>query len=324
MTATLQPVRIPKHEMSHEDWLAARRTGIGASEIAAACGLSPYQTPFGLWEIKTGRQPEPDLSENEAVELGNELEETVARLYTKRTGRKTRRSNFILRHPDHEWMLCNLDRVIVAEDGGEPEILECKTAGHWAAQSEQWGEEEDACPEQYLVQVQQQLAVTGRKRGFVAVLFEGQRFRIYTVERNEEIIGAITRIGAQFWDCVKNDTPPPAIDVDDAKKKWPFAVAEKVVEADNDALALYREVVDLKTEIKEREEKLTRVQGRLCDFMGDAELLQCLGKQLATWKQIDGKRFSEKMHAAEAPDCHTKFTVPSVYRRFMPNMKVSK
>ncbi|MCB1614397.1 MAG: YqaJ viral recombinase family protein, partial [Pseudomonadales bacterium] len=41
--------------MSREDWLDVRRRGIGASEAAAACGISPYQSPLELWLIKTGR-----------------------------------------------------------------------------------------------------------------------------------------------------------------------------------------------------------------------------------------------------------------------------
>ena len=29
-------------ELTHQDWLAVRNTGIGGSDAAAACGLNPY------------------------------------------------------------------------------------------------------------------------------------------------------------------------------------------------------------------------------------------------------------------------------------------
>lgn len=318
------PARIPKGEMTHEQWLQARGQGIGSSDMATVVGLNPYRTRYDLWLEKTGQKAPEDLSDNAAVYFGNVLEDVVAQEFARRTGRKVRRDNFIRRHPDHPWMLANLDRQIVAEDGGEPEILECKTAGFWAAQGEEWGDDgTDLVPERYLIQVQHQLAVTGRKRAFLAALIAGNDFRRYEISRNEPIIASLIRIGAEFWNCVVNDVPPPAENAEDAKQKFPFSVADKAVEADNEALALFRELVDLKTTIKGAEEELSRVQGRLCDFIGDAETLVCLGKKLASWKQIDGERFDEKTHAAECPDCHTKFKRPSVYRRFLPNLKAS-
>lgn len=43
------------HFEDRETWLAGR-VGLGASDAAAVCGLSKWQTPLGLWEIKTGRK----------------------------------------------------------------------------------------------------------------------------------------------------------------------------------------------------------------------------------------------------------------------------
>jgi predicted phage-related endonuclease len=42
--------------MPREDWLAARKYGIGSSDAAAAVGLNPYQSPLELWMQKTGRE----------------------------------------------------------------------------------------------------------------------------------------------------------------------------------------------------------------------------------------------------------------------------
>ena len=42
---------------SHEDWLKEREYGVGASEVGAILGLSPYETPFSLWLKKTKQVP---------------------------------------------------------------------------------------------------------------------------------------------------------------------------------------------------------------------------------------------------------------------------
>ncbi|CAG9257981.1 hypothetical protein BDI4_570036 [Burkholderia diffusa] len=42
-------------DLSRDDWLAVRRTGIGGSDAASAVGLNPYMSALELWLDKTGR-----------------------------------------------------------------------------------------------------------------------------------------------------------------------------------------------------------------------------------------------------------------------------
>jgi putative phage-type endonuclease len=108
--------------MSRDDWLRIRRNGIGASDADAAIGLSPYQSPLELWMVETGQdatlpKPDPD-DQGSPVYWGNVLEPIVAEHYSKRTGRKVRRVNSVLQHPDPNkaWMLANLDYAVVWDD----------------------------------------------------------------------------------------------------------------------------------------------------------------------------------------------------------------
>lgn len=48
---------VKTQELTRDDWLAVRRTGIGSSDAAAAVGLNPYMSPLELWLDKTGRAP---------------------------------------------------------------------------------------------------------------------------------------------------------------------------------------------------------------------------------------------------------------------------
>ncbi|MBB2775753.1 UNVERIFIED_ORG: putative phage-type endonuclease [Comamonas terrigena] len=104
-------------DMEREDWLEVRRTGIGSSDAAAAIGLNPYQSQLELWMQKTGKAdllPTVDRSDDSSPMFwGTLLEPIVAAHYTKRTGNKVRRVNAVLQHPEHPWMLANVDREVV-------------------------------------------------------------------------------------------------------------------------------------------------------------------------------------------------------------------
>lgn len=50
-------------ELSRQDWLEVRKSGIGGSDAAAAVGLNPFKSQTELWLEKTGRGadlPKPD------------------------------------------------------------------------------------------------------------------------------------------------------------------------------------------------------------------------------------------------------------------------
>lgn len=202
-------------DLPRDDWLAIRKQGIGSSDAAAAVGLNPYQSPLELWLVKTHRDgglPKVDPNdETSPMYWGTLLEHIVAAHYTKRTGNKVRRINAILQHPDPDkaWMLANIDREVIGAD--DVQILECKTAGINGARL--W---RDGVPEYVQIQVQHQLAVTGKAAADVAVLLGGQELRIHRIERDEALIARLVELERQFWRYVETDTPPPADGSDSA------------------------------------------------------------------------------------------------------------
>jgi putative phage-type endonuclease len=287
-------LRTSTADLSHEEWLELRQLGVGGSDAAAVLGLSPYKTNFALWEEKTGLRAPEDLSDNEAVHWGNVLEEPVAQEFARRTGRKVRRVNAMLRHPEHPFMLANIDREIVAEDGGKPEILECKTAGHWAANSEQWGPTDtDLVPAPYLVQTMHYLAVTGRDRARIAALIGGQELRLYTVERNEDLIAALIEREREFWHAVETRTAPAIIDLADAKRAFPISV-----EGEIDCFGrsdVFDAVLDLREQKrlhKAADDQIKTLQGIIAGFMGERSTLTRLGDRLLTWKTQSRKGYT--------------------------------
>src|SRR5215469_14323159 len=88
-----------------------RRTGIGGSDAAAALGLSPWQTPYDLWEQKTGRAP--PIEQTEPMLWGHLLEDIVRREYARRTGLEARPVAEMIRHPHRSWMFAHLDGEVL-------------------------------------------------------------------------------------------------------------------------------------------------------------------------------------------------------------------
>lgn len=193
-------------DLSRAQWLDVRKGGIGSSDAAAAVGLHPYKSPLQLWMEKTGREhllPQVDPDDpTSPMYWGTLLEPIVAAHYTRRTGLRVRRINAVLQHPEHPWMLANIDREVI----GSPQVqlLECKTAGYHGARS--W---EDGVPEYVQLQVMHQLAVTGKPAADVAVLICGQELRIHRIERDETMIAQLIELERRFWRCVETDTAPP-------------------------------------------------------------------------------------------------------------------
>ncbi|MHA7881562.1 MAG: YqaJ viral recombinase family nuclease [Saccharospirillum sp.] len=194
-------------DLSWQEWLTFRKQGIGGSDAAAAMGINPFQSALELWMDKTGRRPqglsERVLGHRAPMYWGNVLEPIIAEQYSRLTGRKVRRVNAILQHPDADkhWMLANLDYAIVGEQ--EADILECKTAGEFGAKH--WRE---GVPDYVQCQVQHQLAVTGKHAADVCVLICGQELQIHRIERDDELIEAVIRLERRFWQQVLSDTPP--------------------------------------------------------------------------------------------------------------------
>ena len=213
-TSTKPALKLVKTtSLSRAQWLQVRKGGIGSSDAAAAVGLHPYKSPLQLWMEKTNRDaalPAPDPNDDQSpVFWGTVLEPIVAEQYSRRTGHRVRRVNAVLQHPQHAWMLANIDREVLGNP--EVQILECKTAGIHGAKL--W---RDGVPEYVQLQVMHQLAVTGKQAADVAVLLGGQELQLFRVERNPEMIEQLIVLEQRFWEYVEQDKAPPADGSDSA------------------------------------------------------------------------------------------------------------
>jgi len=180
----------------HNEWLAIRRQYIGGSDAAAVVGMSPYKSAYTLWAEKTGRLPE--FEGNLATEVGAYLEDFVAKKFSEETGKKVRRKNATYVNDKYPFACANVDREIVGEDA----LLEIKTTTSVPIMRQLRGEE---FPEAYYCQCVHYLAVTERKRIYLAVLIRNRELKIYTLERDEDEIAALMNAEREFWGFVERD-----------------------------------------------------------------------------------------------------------------------
>lgn len=277
---------VSTNTLSREEWLQVRKKGLGSSDAAAAVGLNPYQSQLELWLVKTGRDgnlPKDDPNdESSPMYWGTLLEPIVAAHYTKRTGLKVRRVNSVLQHPEHNWLLANIDREVLGSS--EVSILECKTAGLHG--SKLW---RDGVPEYVQLQVQHQLAVTGKAAADVAVLLGGQELQVHRVVRDDKLIARLLELEARFWAYVESDTPPPADGSDSAAQAlqalYPYdSGATLDLRADTKLSTTFSDWLAVKARREELETQEAQYKTTLQQAMGEATRAEFEGGAVS-WKR---------------------------------------
>lgn len=260
-----------------------RKTFIGGSDIAAVMGVSRWKTPLQLYAEKTGQVEPEDLSNNEAVEMGNELEEVVARMFTKRTGMKVRKAPKIYYIPDLDYIKCQVDRLVEGTD----ELLECKTAGAWKAK--EWEGEE--IPIEYTLQVNWQLGITGRKIGHIAVLIGGQKFLYKKIEFDADLFSTQKDAAIAFWEMVQKRIPP-AVMADDNSfivNLFPEAGPD-MMEASQDVTDAIAMLQQTKAQIIDLEKTKDEIEAKIKAVIGDNAGIKT-PEYTAKWMNVKGSTF---------------------------------
>ena len=275
---------------SHEEWLELRSHYIGGSDAAAVVGLNAFSSPYSLWAEKTGRVP--GFAGNLSTEVGAYLEEFVAQKFAAETGKKVRKVNQSFLNTDYPWAIANIDREIVGEDAG----LEIKTTSEMNLKKFKGGE----YPANYYCQCVHYMAITGKKRWYLAVLIGNREFKTFTIERDDAEIAALMAAESDFWELVKKNTPPAA----DGSQATTAAIKTIYTESNDDTVDLTLESAALSQyiaigkQIKELETMQNEAANKIKSFMGDAGCGECDGFRVS-WKSstrrtFDSKRFAQK------------------------------
>ena len=297
--------------MDYADWLEWRRKGIGGSDASVVCGINKYRSPIELWMDKTGQLQCDEAGE--AAYWGTQLESLVRIEFTKRTGVEVSIINSLLQSEDHPYMLANLDGICQVPNYGTC-VFEAKTASAYKS-----GEWEDKIPDEYMLQIQHYMAVTGYMGTYIAVLIGGNTFKWKFIERDEELINMLIQLEGKFWKYVQ-DMIPPAMDGSEAaaeflKSQFPDSTPlSKVVLPDTAEPILQNydaacNQLDAVTEQKREAENLLK------EMLGSNEI-GTAGDRIITWKTVTQERLDSKALKSEHPTLYKSYSAKSSYRRF--------
>ncbi|WP_340639575.1 YqaJ viral recombinase family protein [Bacillus atrophaeus] len=300
-------------DMSRDEWLLERRKGIGGSDASVILGLNKWKTAFELWLDKTGQVPISE-SASEAAYFGSILEDIVAKEFEVRSGKKVRRKKAMLKHPEHDFILANVDRMIV----GEKAILECKTTS--AYNLKEW--EDDEIPADYIVQVQHYLGVLGPeyKKAYFAVLIGGNKFVWKEIERDDELIKMIFAAVVEFWNDKVLGENAPVLDGSSAaeeylKKRYVETESNKVIDLTAVNRERIQQYLQLKDHIAELQVQAKELENQIKAEMKEAEY-GFIGNYKTSWKPVVSNRIDTKKLKEHFPDVYEKVAKEISYRRF--------
>lgn len=301
-------------DVDRDEWLKHRKLGIGGSDAAAIVGLDPYRSAYQVYCDKIGLLPERE--DNEAMRQGRDFEQYVADRFCEATGKKVRRCNHILAHPEHDFLIANLDRVVV----GENAFLECKTTSVYNKSDFQSAD----IPPYYYAQCVHYLMVTGAEKAYLAVLVLNRSFHWFEIERNENEINALMDAEIAFWNnfILSRNEPPP-----DGSERAGEAIRQLYGAGHDDEtidligfdrrIYRYLELGDL---IKKLETEQEQIKQAIQAEMKTATLAHAR-EATVYWRNytrssIDGKRLKSEM-----PDMYEKYLKTSQYRKFEIKVK---
>lgn len=210
-------VLVDTTDLSREEWLAYRRQGLGGSDAAAVLGISPFRTAMDLYYDKRGLPIEDDEGNWVAMEVGNLLEDLVARIFAKKTGLKIYRRKCMFQHPYYHWMLADLDFLVELPDGSTA-ILECKTTNYNA--SDKWTYDgKPIVPVYYESQGRHYMAVTNLNRVYFCCLYGNNEDEVIIrhIDRDMDYESELIALEEDFWlNNVQAQVPPPYFEDDGA------------------------------------------------------------------------------------------------------------
>lgn len=189
--------------MLTDDQIKLRMTGLGGSDIAAACGLSPHKSPLQLYREKTGEAPPKE--ETWPMFLGNVLEGPILQMWQREHRAAMWARQETLFHPSEPWVFATPDGLAMFPDGKRV-VLEAKRADY---KRPDWGRAGTSdIPVTYVAQCLWLMLVL-RARGepiqeaHVAAFFRGSDFQMFVIPWDAARAAWLLETGRKFWfDCV--------------------------------------------------------------------------------------------------------------------------
>jgi len=224
------------------EWHDLRRKHLGASDAPTVMNVSPWKTPYQLWEEKLGlgKEARPTY----ATQRGKLQEEPARRAYEEYTNNLVVPE--VVFHPTIPYLMASLDGITM----DRKIILEVKNPGEKDHKIAKDGK----IPKKYWPQVQQQLDCEPQSIVHFWSYFNGEGVLV-EVERDSSYIKQLREELSSFWQKVLRLEPPDLTERDKTQfvdEEW-FKIKQ-----------LGREVADLKSTLKQKEAKFKELAQSKC------------------------------------------------------------
>ncbi|WP_347956178.1 YqaJ viral recombinase family protein [Gordonia aichiensis] len=176
------------YEEGSREWLEARQTGFGGSDIPKLLGQSQYGKPYEVINTKIDAITDEQVAEQTmdrakfigSTARGHAWEPVLARQFAAENPELTLQRTKATWKGNEEWQNVNVDGVLVDRDGAPAAIWESKTANN----AEDW---EGGIPAHYRPQLAHYMDAAGVDRAALTVAIDDHDVRTYWMNRNDPL-----------------------------------------------------------------------------------------------------------------------------------------
>jgi predicted phage-related endonuclease len=188
-----------------QHWRDLRRTHVGSSDVAALFNMHAYGlTRWQLWHIKNGTLP--DAFETSVMSQGKHFEPAIASYAQDKFSIQLRKVRRYLEADDCPSLGASVDYEQLGDGALIPTELK------WSLWGKEWeydGDELTHVPDNYLLQVQHQLAAMPSAPHAQLIAFTGGDLKRMIIPRSDTIISAIKEKVAEFMQSIIDGVEPP-------------------------------------------------------------------------------------------------------------------
>jgi putative phage-type endonuclease len=248
-----------------EQWLEDRKKAIGASDVAAILGVSPWASAWDVWADKTGRLEK--WEGNEQTRLGQFFEPSVLDYAESKLGELVRGERVL-----HATLpvASTLDARVLKNN----RPVEAKTTGLAGPIYGDWGDSgTDEVPEYYLVQVHTQLlCLSDADMGYLFGLLPGRGVVEFNIERSDKICDHLGSVLDDWWTRhIINDVEPSRDKASLEIVKRMKRIPSKSIDLNDEIAQLVQEREALKAKMKQFDKAIESIDSKLLSSLGDAE-----------------------------------------------------
>jgi putative phage-type endonuclease len=251
------------------EWLKLRKNFLGASDAPVVLGVSPWKTPYQLWQEKLGMRA--DSEDNQAMKYGRDTEEAARLSYEKYTGNLMHPE--VIFHPSKKFMMATLDGL--SPNGDMAVEIKCPgEQDHLLAKA-------GKVPEHYVPQLQHQLACLNINQLHYFSYRDGEGV-IVEVEKDDAFIEKLYSEEGQFWKCVL-DLEAPEMTHRDYEN---FELSEEWKDTATQWISLQKQLKALEEKEKLFRNRLIKMAGETSALGHGVRLTKILRKGNVDYKAI--------------------------------------